>query len=136
MVATIDTIGYVILFVRDVKASSEFFRDSLGIAVRNAHEEWAELETRGTTLALHRSEQVPPHHHPALPEVVFQVDDVRGAHAILKGRGVGIHDLKEVWASPEVVGVSAEFHDLDGNRLSVHGVVPKSQWPGDALKGR
>ena len=128
MVATIDTIGYVILFVKDVEASCAFYRDALDVAVRNSCPEWAELETRGTTLALHRCDQAPPFHHPAIPQVTFNVEDVRGAHATLKDRKVKIHDLHPVWESPEVVGLSAEFHDPDGNRLAIHGVVSRKEW--------
>ena len=126
----IDTIGYVILFVKDVEKSAAFFRDALGIPSGNMSPEWGELETKGTKLALHRSDDPPPMHVPSIPDIVFNVDDIVAAHATLKDRHVKIHDLKTVWESPEVVGLAAEFHDLDGNRLSIHGTVPRAQWKG------
>ena len=130
MGTTVDTIGYVILYVKDVEKAAAFYRDALGLTARVAMSEWAELDTKGTTLALHRSDEAPPFHHAAIPCVTFDVADVRAVHATLKDRKVKIHDLKPVWDSPEVVGLSAEFHDLDGNRLSLHGTVPRAEWKG------
>lgn len=124
----IDTIAYVILYVKDVEKAAAFYRDTLGIPAGNLSPEWGELQTKGTTLALHRADEPPPFHHPAIPDVVFNCEDVLAAHATLKDRKVKIHDLKQVWESPEVVGVAAEFHDPDGNRLSIHGVVPRGSW--------
>lgn len=126
----IDNIGYVILYVKDVEKAAAFYRDALGIPSGNVSPEWGELQTKGTTLALHRADEAPPFHHPAIPDVVFNCEDVVAAHAELKARKVKIHDLKPVWESPEVVGVAAEFHDIDGNRLSIHGVVPRASWKG------
>ena len=124
------SIGYVILFVRDVPKAAEFYRDKLGIEHGEVNPEWMELKTDGTTLALHRSDEAPPHHVPGTPDVVFNVDDITATHAMLAARGVEIHELHQVWESPEVVGVAAAFHDLDGNRMSLHGTVPRSQWKG------
>jgi predicted enzyme related to lactoylglutathione lyase len=126
----IDTIGYVILFVKDVAKAAAWYHHALGVGVHNTSPEWAELETQGTVLALHRSDVAPPFHHDAIPAIVFNVEDVRGTYASMKERSVKLHELKSVWESPEVVGVSAEFHDLDGNRLSLHGVVPRGEWKG------
>ena len=124
----VDTIGYVIFFVKDVEKAAAFYRDALGIPSGNLSPEWGELQTKGTKLALHRSDEAPPMHVPGIPDVVFNVDDVRGAHATLKDRKVKIHDLHTVWESPDLVGLAAEFHDLDGNRMSIHGTVPRAEW--------
>ena len=120
-------IGYVILYVRDVEKSAAFFRDALGIPVKMASPEWTELGTEGTTLALHRSDaDVPKGEGQA--NVVFNVEDVRATHAALREGDVAVADLKQVWAGGGVVGLSSGFKDLDGNCLSVHGVVPASEW--------
>jgi len=120
-------LGYVILFAKDVERSAAFYRDALGIPVKMASPEWTELETEGTVLALHRHDEAVPTAG-AQPEVVFNVDDVRAAHAALRERDVAVGDLRKVWEGGGVVGLSAVFKDPDGNRLSVHGTVPEGQW--------
>lgn len=126
----LESIGYVIMFVRDVAKAAEFYRDKLGIAHGDMNPEWMELRTKGVTLALHRSDEPPPHHVPGIPDVVFNVEDVMATHAALEARGVEIHEVHQVWESPEVIGLAAAFHDLDGNRMSLHGTVPRSKWKG------
>jgi lactoylglutathione lyase len=127
-------VSYVILFVKDMARAVPFYRDVLGIPVRFESPEWTELETQGITIALHRTDGEVPFHQPALPEVVFAASDVRAAHATLKDRKARIHDLKAVHEAEDAVGVSAELHDPDGNRLSIYGLVPKSEWTGGAGK--
>lgn len=125
---SLTSIGWIILYVTDMAAAIAFYRDRLGIPVKSESPEWSELDTKGVKLALHVLDQKVPFHHPAIPDVVFDVHDVRAAHAALRERQVKIHDLKQVWSGGEVVGVAAELHDPDGNRLSIHGVVPASEW--------
>jgi catechol 2,3-dioxygenase-like lactoylglutathione lyase family enzyme len=126
---SLTSLGYVILFVRDVEKTAAFYRDALGVPVKMASPEWTELGTEGTTLALHRHDRDVPRGE-AQAEVVFNVEDVRAAHAALRKRDVRVDDLKQVWEGGPVVGVSAKFTDPDGNRLSIHGTVPKAEWPG------
>ena len=126
----VDTIGYVILYVKDVEKAAAFYRDALGIPWGAMSPSWGELETKGTKLAFHQADIAPPGKLPSVPHVVFNVDDVMAAHATLTDRKVKIDALKPVWESPEVVGLAAEFEDIDGNRLSIHGVVPRAQWKG------
>lgn len=121
----VDAIGHVILYVKDVEKAAAFYRDALGIPASALSPTWGELATKGTVLALHQADQPPPVHVPSLPVVVFNVDDIRAAHAALKAKGVKIHSLETVWESAESTVLSAEFHDLDGNTLSICGVVPK-----------
>ena len=125
---SLTSISYIILFSKDVEKAAAFYRDKLGIPVRFFDKHWTELEVNGVTLALHHSDEEVPFHHPALPDVVFSTEDIRATHAALKAAGVKIHELKKVHATGDVVGVSAEFHDPDGNRLSVYGTVPQAEW--------
>jgi len=126
---SLKNIGYVILFARDVEKAAAFYSDALGVPVKMASPEWTELGTEGTTLALHRHDRDVPRGE-AQAEVVFNVEDVRAAHAALRKRDIACSDLKVVWEGGPVVGVSSNFTDPDGNRLSIHGTVPKAQWPG------
>lgn len=141
-------IGYVILWVRDMDRSIAFFRDVLGVPTKQESPGWTELDTGGTTLALHPVEdpaaaaedapgapaiaplpnapEVVP--RPGTPEVVFHVGDVRATHAAIRERGGELGELREVWRADGIVGVSAEIRDPDGNALSIHGTVPTGEW--------
>src|SRR5215207_5643501 len=46
-------IGAVILLVSDIKRSIRFYRDTLGMELKQESKDWTELSTRGTVLALH-----------------------------------------------------------------------------------
>ncbi len=54
MIPTPPALGWVLLYVNDVPASTEFYVDALGLAVRFADDsgEYTEMETGATTLAL------------------------------------------------------------------------------------
>jgi predicted enzyme related to lactoylglutathione lyase len=97
--------------------------------VRFEDPEWTELDTVGPTLALHRSPE-PPVRSAAAPDVTFRVEDVRAAHRTLRARGVAIAELKKVHDAGPMVGVAAQFHDPEGNRLSIYGLVAAASWQG------
>ena len=46
-------VGAVILLVTNIDNSTKFYRDTLGLVVKNATNEWTEFFTSGTVLALH-----------------------------------------------------------------------------------
>lgn len=48
-------IGAVILLVSDMKRSVKFYRDTLGMEMKEKSKDWTEFSTRGTVLALHPS---------------------------------------------------------------------------------
>lgn len=48
-------IGAVILLVSDMKRSVKFYRDILGMEMKEKSKDWTEFSTRGTVLALHPS---------------------------------------------------------------------------------
>ncbi|MCK6481543.1 MAG: VOC family protein [Planctomycetaceae bacterium] len=121
-------VGYVILYVKDVRESIPFYRDVLGIPVRHADGGWAELETAGTTLALHGCGEGPPPLPETAPGVVFTVDDIRASHAALAAAGARPGRLHRVCAYDGKVGLSTDFKDPDGNPLSVYGMVPEGEW--------
>ena len=128
MSISLTKVGYVILYSRDVEKSAAFYRDRLGIPVKMASPEWTELATEGFTLALHRHDD-PVAAAANQATVVFDAADVRATHAALRESGLDLSDLKEVWRGGPVVGLSSDFADPDGNRLSVHGTVPQEEWP-------
>lgn len=120
------TIGYVILYVKDAKKTAEWYRDTLGVPLKFAEEGWAELETNGTTLALHSHEKLPATRGEAQAITVFNVDDIKGTYEALKQKGIKFEkEPQEVCAQDDFVGLSADFSDPDGNKLSIYGKVPK-----------
>jgi catechol 2,3-dioxygenase-like lactoylglutathione lyase family enzyme len=132
----IKKLGYVIVFVRDMQASTRFYRDAVGLALRAESEQWTEFELEGTTLALHLADGLPPRAAPladpaakrgASQELVFHSEDPLATRRELQQRGVIVAAPKLVHeAGPTLVGVSCLFEDPDGNLLSVYGIVPRS----------
>lgn len=120
------TIGYVILYVKDAMKTAEWYKDTLGIAIKFAEEGWAELETFGTTLALHSHDKLPTTREETQAVTVFQVEDIKATYQALKDKGVKFEkEPHEVCAQDDFVGLSADFTDPDGNKLSIYGKVFK-----------
>ncbi|TAH37906.1 MAG: hypothetical protein EYC70_06885 [Planctomycetota bacterium] len=133
----IRSIGYIIVFVRDMQRAVRFYRDTLDVAVKFDSPHWTEFALEGTTLALHWAEDLPPAPAPAADpggktgvaqEIVFQVEDPVAVREVLVQRGVNVARPKLVHEAGDMVGVSCVFEDPDGNMLSVYGLVPKAAW--------
>ena len=112
-------ISIVMLGTKDTSRSIEFYRDKLGLEVRNQIPGFAFLNAGAVTLCL--SEELARAAGDPVAgatEVVFSVEHVRAAHEALKGKGVAFtHEPRNVtgpfWA--------ANFNDLDGHKLSIFG---------------
>jgi catechol 2,3-dioxygenase-like lactoylglutathione lyase family enzyme len=135
----IRSIGYVILFVRDMERSTVFYQRTLGLPVKSANPHWTEFGLSGTLLALHGIDGTPPPRPNPLAdpsqkkgvaiEVVFTVDDPLAVRAAVVKAGVNVAPPKMVHeAGPHQLGVSCLFEDPDGNLLSVYGLVSKTVW--------
>lgn len=130
---SITGLAHVILFVRDVPASAAFFRERLGIlpkAGQQENPEWMELDTGSPALALHRLDGPPPPCVRGVPELVFGATDILRTWKELREAGLEIKEPVAVCEAGPRVGLSATFHDLDGNHLSLFGFVPKESWKG------
>ncbi len=110
----------IMLGVRDVDASVQFYTDKLGLVLRGRFSAFALLDANGFTITL--SGQLPPD-EPArkrLPvEIVLAVDSVREAYARLRARDV--HFLTE----PHTIDGTndgAHFEDPDGHLFSLFGL--------------
>lgn len=119
----IGTIGAVMLGVQDLARAVSFYRDKLALTVKEQIPGFAFLDGGGVTLAL--SEPL-ARNSPAMvgaTEVVFSVDDVRGAYEALRERGVQFTQEPR-----NVVGPmwAANFQDPEGHRLSVFGPERKA----------
>lgn len=116
-------ISTVILGVRDLKASLDFYHGTLGLPIKMQEPQIALLEAGSIMLALS------PGHVRLAPdvngatEVVFQVDNVRSTRQALIDRGVAfMNEPRQVtptdWA--------AHFRDPDGHLLSIFGPEGKT----------
>lgn len=86
-------LGHVILYVSDLAASVEFYRDVVGLEHRFTDAGYAEFGTGATRFALYerrRAEWLTGHQVMPGPagEVVLIVDDVDAVATALRGRGI------------------------------------------------
>lgn len=108
----------IMLGVRDLKASLEFYCDKLGLRVKMQEPQLALLDAGPVTLGLSPGHvRLAPQVNGAT-EVVFHVENVRAARKALIDRGVAfMNEPRQVtpteWA--------AHFRDPDGHLLSVFG---------------
>jgi catechol 2,3-dioxygenase-like lactoylglutathione lyase family enzyme len=108
----------IMLGVRDLNASVEFYRDKLGLKVKMQEGQLALLYAGPITLGLSLGHvRLAPQVNGAT-EIVFQVDDVRSSRQALIERGVAfMNEPRQVtpteWA--------AHFRDPDGHLLSIFG---------------
>ncbi len=91
-----DSVGYVVLYVRDLAASIAFYRDVVGLELRFEGSGYAEFAARGTKFALYERARLPgligreaTGGGPA-GEVVFLAYDVDAEAERLRGLGVEI----------------------------------------------
>lgn len=112
-------VQYVLFYVKDTEKSLPFYRDTLGLTVKEAHPGWVELDGGSVTVALHGHESLPADHQETT-NVCFTVDNIQGTYETLKARGVQFRsEPKEVCGDEKHVGLCAEFFDQDGNSLSI-----------------
>jgi catechol 2,3-dioxygenase-like lactoylglutathione lyase family enzyme len=108
----------VMLGVRDLNASLQFYRDKLGLKVKMQEPQLALLDAGPVTLGLSPGHvRLAPQVNGAT-EVVFEVEDVSVARQALMDRGVAfMNEPRQVtptdWA--------AHFRDPDGHLLSIFG---------------
>lgn len=108
----------IMLGVRDLNASLEFYRDKLGLRVKMQEPQLALLDAGPVTLGLSPGHvRLAPQVNGAT-EVVFHVENVRAARQALIDRGVSfMTEPRQV--TP--VDWAAHFRDPDGHLLSIFG---------------
>jgi catechol 2,3-dioxygenase-like lactoylglutathione lyase family enzyme len=114
-------VDFVLYWVSDMERSLRFYRDFLGLRVgANWENQWVELDTPPTTLALVRAgadgSDAPPTTGAHAPSIALAVEDVHAAIAEAKRRGITVK--VEPMDSP--VCVSAVILDPDGNLVGLH----------------
>jgi catechol 2,3-dioxygenase-like lactoylglutathione lyase family enzyme len=111
-------IGIVMLGVTEMARSVAFYRDKLGLALKGQNEGFAFLDGGSVTLCLSEPLAKFSSQISGATEVVFSVENVRGAHQALAANGVAFTQTPR-----NVTGAlwAANFNDPDGHKLSVFG---------------
>jgi predicted enzyme related to lactoylglutathione lyase len=114
----ISGVDFLALPTHDVRASAEFYGETLGLrrSVFIPERNYAEFETGNLTLSIVDAEKMGLEHHPIRHQVALHVDDVEGARRTLEARGVTFR------GETLDTGVChmALFDDPEGNALMLH----------------
>ncbi|PXF28057.1 MAG: methylmalonyl-CoA epimerase [Thaumarchaeota archaeon] len=89
----IKKVGNVILAVKDLDKSIEFYNKILGLPIKNKRENWVDLGQSGALLSLHPASQSSPHSGSSIDNgilISFVIGDVASAVDELKSKNVKI----------------------------------------------
>lgn len=89
----IKKVGNVILAVKDMDKSIEFYNKILGLPIKNKRENWVDLGQSGALLSLHPASQSSPHSGSSIDNgilISFVIGDVASAVNELKSKNVKI----------------------------------------------
>src|SRR5881396_2924151 len=106
-------IGAVILLVSDMKRSIKFYRDTLGMKLKERSKDWTEFSEGGTVLALHPVSKKKIKKNSML--VGFNVSDFDDIINGLKKKKVKFYKKAKV----EPFGKHAIIQDPDGHLISI-----------------
>ena len=111
-------VSMIMLGVRDLVKSVSFYRDRLGIDVRQRIPGFAFLDSGALTIIL--SEPLAKNVSPlaGATEVIFSVNDVRASYEALKNQGVEFSQEPRNVSGPMW---AANFRDPDGHLLTLFG---------------
>lgn len=107
-------IGAVILLVSDMKRSTRFYRDVLGMKLKEQSKDWTEFSKRGTVLALHPSKKKRIKRNNSML-VGFSVSDFDDVVNGLKKKKVKFYKKPR----EESFGKHAIIQDPDGHLISI-----------------
>ena len=92
-------VGNVILAVKDLNKSIEFYHQTLGMPIKRQRENWVDLGQSGALLSLHPANESSPHVSTSVDNGILiglLVGDVSSAIDELKSKDVRIHrDIQE-----------------------------------------
>ena len=111
-------VSMIMLGVRDLEKSLSFYRDRLGIDVRQRIPGFAFLDSGALTIVL--SEPLAKNVSPlaGATEVIFSVNDVRASYEALKDQGVEFSQAPRNVSGPMW---ATNFRDPDGHLLTLFG---------------
>ena len=90
----IKKVGNVILAVKDIDKSIEFYHELIGLPIKNQRRSWVDLGKSGALLSLHPASLTAEHIGSSIENGItigFLVGDVKSAVEELKSKGVRIH---------------------------------------------
>lgn len=119
----LNRIGIVMVGVTDLARSVAYYRDQLGMSVKQQVESFVFLDGGGVMLVLSPALVQATGLGAGAMEIVFSVEDVRAAFAALRARGVTFTNEPRVVSGPMW---GANFKDPDGNMLSIFGPERKA----------
>ena len=119
-------IGAVILLVRDIKKSIEFYRDVLGMQLKRESEDWVELSKGSSTvLALHPARKSPENTQKQTGMLVgFNVTDLQDVCRELEKKKVKFYKKQ----TEENFGKHAIIEDPDGHLVSLVELSSKEEF--------
>jgi catechol 2,3-dioxygenase-like lactoylglutathione lyase family enzyme len=108
----------VMLGVRDVSKALDFYQRQLGLPVIMKETEIALLQCGSVMIGLNRGLADAAPQVVGATEVVFEVENVKGAYQVMKASGISfIDEPRQV--TP--VNWAVHFRDVDGHLLSIFG---------------
>jgi len=87
-------VGNVILAVKDIDKSIQFYHELIGLPIKNQRRSWVDLGTSGALLSLHPASFTEQHVGSSIENGItigFLVGDVKSAVEELRAKGVTIH---------------------------------------------
>ena len=100
-------VGNVILAVKDIDKSIQFYHELIGLPIKNQRRSWVDLGTSGALLSLHPASLTAQHIGSSIENGItigFLVGDVKSAVEELRAKGVTIHrDIVEKDAGKNAV---------------------------------
>jgi len=99
----------IILFARDLKRLSVFYRDVVGLTLKHEEKGWVEFDAGGRVLAPHRGKG-----HPGGTKLAFKSGDVARTREAWIARGAVPGKVKEFGGL-----VLCDGKDPEGNRLQI-----------------
>jgi lactoylglutathione lyase len=114
----LNRVGVVMLGVTALERSVPFYRDKLGLKLTGQNEGFAFFDGGGVTFCLSEALARGSSQIPGATEVVFSVENVRGAHRTLAARGITFTQEPRTITGPLW---AANFRDPDGHNLSIFG---------------
>jgi lactoylglutathione lyase len=115
-------ISAVILLVSNMKKSIEFYKNVLGMEVKQQAEDWVEFSKQGTVLALHPTKEKLTKNTNML--IGFNVSELESVCSNLEKKKVKFH--KKV--TNEAFGKHAIIEDPDGHLISLAEMAPKEEF--------
>ena len=114
----IKKVGSVIIAVKDLDKSIEFYNKILGMPLKNKRKNWVDLGQSGAILSLHPASQSTPHSGSSIDNgilISFVIGDVASAITELKSKNVNI--FREI--QDRDIGKNAIILDPDEYMISL-----------------